>query len=132
LLSNLDIANLPKVKSISNLYGVNDRQTWIEDGFPSAKLFTKMYLDNTDAIDIPIVPMEFEKIENLPPSFVAGAGKDKLLRSSKIWAERISKQFNNVQFKVYEGADHGFFSSGKGSDELIDDILQFISNAEKS
>jgi acetyl esterase/lipase len=69
--------------------------------------------------------MEVAHIENLPPTFIVGA-KDKLLRSSKIWAERIGNQFKDVQFKIYEGADHGFFSFGKGCEELSDDMLAFF------
>lgn len=131
IVSDLNMDSLPKVKSVSNLYGVNDSKTWIEDGFPSAKLFTKMYLSNTNTPHIPIVPMEFKVFDHLPPTFIVGAGKDKLLRSSKIWAERIAKQFDQTQFKIYDGANHGFFSAGKGSDELSDDILHFINQANK-
>lgn len=131
LLDTLNINQMPKVKSVVDIFGVNDRQTWVEDGFPSAKLFVKVYVQNTTTPQIPIVPMEFEHIENLPPTFIVGAGNDKLLRSSKIWAERIGKQFTDVQFKIYEGAEHGFFSFGKGCDELLDDMLVFFKKYEK-
>ena len=129
-LTDIEIDGLPRIKSVSNCYGVNDRISWIEDGFPSAKLFSKMYFENTTDIHIPMTPMDFETITNLPATFIAGAGTDKLLRSSKIWAERTQKQFEHVQFKIYEGASHGFFSAGKGSDELIDDILSFINKVK--
>ena len=125
-LDTIDINNLPKIKTVVDIFGVNDRTSWVEDGFPSAKLFTKVYIQNTTTPQIPMVPMDFEHIENLPPTFVVGAGNDKLLRSSKIWAEHIGKKFKNVEFKVYEGADHGFFSFGKGCDELSDDMLNFF------
>lgn len=36
------------------------------------------------------------------------------------------KKFKDVEFKIYEGAAHGFFSFGKGSEELSDDMLLFI------
>lgn len=125
-LDTIDVNILPKIKTVIDLFGVNDRTTWVEDGFPSAKLFLKVYLQNTTTPDIPIVPMDFDNIENLPPTFIVGAGNDKLLRSSKIWAEHISKKFKNVEFKIYEGAAHGFFSFGKGCEELSDDMLNFF------
>lgn len=129
LLKALDtksVHDMPKIKSIVDIFGVNDRVSWVEDGFPSAKLFIKVYVQNTTTPNIPIVPMDFEHIENLPPTFIVGAGNDKLLRSSKIWAEHISKQFKDVRFKIYEGADHGFFSFGKGCEELLDNMLDFF------
>lgn len=125
-LGDIDINTLPKIKSVVDLYGVNDKITWIEDGFPSAKLFNKMYVENTTSPNIPLFPMDFKHIENLPPLFIVGAGNDKLLRSSKIWADTITKKFNEVTFKIYDGAEHGFFSFGKGFDELTDDMLQFF------
>jgi acetyl esterase/lipase len=126
ILHTVKADEMPKIKSVVDIFGVNDSITWVEDGFPSAKLFNKVYLHNTTTPHIPAIPMEVEHIENLPPTFIVGAGKDKLLRSSKIWAERIGKQFKDVEFKIYEGADHGFFSFGKGCDELSDDMLVFF------
>ena len=129
LLKQLDKTNindLPKIKSVVDIFGVNDRTSWMEDGFPSAKLFNKVYTENTTTPEIPMFPMDFVNIKNLPPLYIVGAGNDKLLRSSKIWAEHISKQFPNVEFKIYEGAAHGFFSFGKGSDELLVDMLNFF------
>jgi acetyl esterase/lipase len=96
LLSKLDAIDpntLPTIKTVVDLFGVNDRISWVEDGFPSAKLFTKVYIQNTTTPDIPMVPMDFETIETLPPTFIVGAGNDNLLRSSKIWAEHIGKKF---------------------------------------
>lgn len=126
ILDSTNFNDLPKIKSVVDIFGVNDRVSWIEDGFPSAKLFNRVYVENTETPNIPLFPMDFEHIKNLPPLFVVGAGEDKLLRSSKIWAEHIAKQFKDVEFKIYEGAAHGFFSFGKGSDELIVDMLNFF------
>lgn len=128
ILDSVSLNELPNVKSVVDIFGVNDRTSWVEDGFPSAKLFNKVYADNTSTPEIPIFPMEFKQIENLPPLFIVGAEKDKLLRSSKIWAEHISKSFKDIKFKIYEGADHGFFCFGKGFEELSDDMLTFFSN----
>jgi acetyl esterase/lipase len=130
-LDNIDINRLPEIQSVVDIFGVNDRITWVEDGFPGAKLFLKAYAgekagEQSFVSDIPVTPMDVGSIDNLPPAFIVGAGKDKLLRSSKIWAERIGKQFKEVHFKIYEGADHGFFSFGKGCDELSNDLLAYF------
>jgi len=130
-LDNIHISLLPTIKTVVNIYGINDRITWIEDGFPSAKLFLKAYagekaIETNFVSDIPITPMDFKNFENLPPTFIIGAEKDKLLNSSKIWAEHLSKKFNYIDLKIYEGANHGFFSFGKGCDELSDDMLIFF------
>ncbi|MDH4472737.1 MAG: alpha/beta hydrolase [Fluviicola sp.] len=126
MLDTVDVNDLPKIKSVVDIFGVNDRMSWIEDGFPSAKLFSKVYVENTATPNIPLFPMDFEHIENLPPLFVVGAGNDKLLRSSKIWAEHIGKKFKDIEFKIYDGAAHGFFSFGKGCEELSDDMIIFF------
>lgn len=130
-LDDVDINRLPEIKSVTDIYGVNDRITWIEDGFPGAKFFIEAYAGEKAGGDpfisaIPVTPMDFETIENLPPAFIACGGKDKLLRSSKIWAERIGKQFKDVHFKIYESAQHGFFCFGTGCDELSDDMLTYF------
>lgn len=70
--------------------------------------------------------MDISRLDNLPPTFIVGGGEDKLLRSSKIYAEHLRKNFDNVEFKIYDGANHGFFSFGKGCDELSDDMLNFF------
>jgi acetyl esterase/lipase len=129
----IDISLLPTIKSIVNIYGVNDRFVLLEDGFPNGKALLKAYgganAHEKDFVsEIPLTPMDMPPFDNLPPTFIVGAGKDKLLRSSIIYAEHLSKRFQNVVFKTYKDAIHGFFSFGKGSDELIDDILQFINN----
>lgn len=126
MLDTVNVNDLPKVKSIIDIFGVNDKTSWVEDGFPSAKLFNKVYVDNTSTPQIPVFPMDFDSIQVLPPTFIVGAGKDQLLRSSKIWNDHISKQHKDVQFKIYEGAAHGFFSFGKGCEELSDDMLSYF------
>ncbi len=136
LLEQLDTAadaqQMPKIKTVLPIYGVMDRISLIEDGFPSAKLFVRSYagakaVEKNFVSPVPVTPMDVPAFEHLPPVFIVGAGNDKLLRSSKIYAERLQKDNRNVEFKIYEGTDHGFFSFGKGSDELHHDILNFFS-----
>ncbi len=131
LVDSLDPALLPEAKSIVPMYAVLDRITWIEDGFPSAKTFLKSYagekaLDKNFTPLMPIVPMDIKHIERLPPTFIVGASKDKLLRSSQLYAEHLSRSFSQVDYKVYPGADHGFFSFGVQSDNLVNDVVNFL------
>jgi acetyl esterase len=122
---------LPGIVSIAPVYGVHDRITWLEDGFPSAKLFLQSYagaqaLQKDYKSAIAVTPMDLPDFANLPPTFVVGASKDKLLRSSQLFADHLRKRFDQVTYKVYEGADHGFFSFGKQCEALSDDLLQFF------
>jgi len=61
----------------------------------------------------------------LPRTFVVAGSKDKLARASKIWAELLQRRFSQVQYKVYAGADQGFFSFGTESVEPSDDVVRF-------
>jgi acetyl esterase/lipase len=130
-VDSIDPALLPAVKSIIPIYAPLDRTSWIEDGFPSAKTFLKSYagehaLNKNHIPRIPVTPMDIAGIETLPPTFIVGASKDKLLRSSQIYTEHLRQSFSHVEYKVYEGADHGFFSFGTKRDELGNDIANFL------
>jgi acetyl esterase/lipase len=126
----------PEVKKIANIYGINDRFSWIEDGFPGAALFLKSYA-GSEALNphfhpkIPITPVEFTEIHDLPPTFIIGGENDPLLRSSKLLAEYLSKFSTDIRFSIFEDAQHGFFCFGKGCEELSDDLLNFFLNKEK-
>ncbi|MCW1970703.1 MAG: alpha/beta hydrolase [Anaerolineae bacterium] len=134
LLSQFDPISrdlLPDVKSIVSLYGVLDRFTFQEDGFPSAPTFLKSYageaaLSKNHTPLLPVTPMDIKQIDYLPPTFIVGAGKDKLLRSSQMYAAHLRQHFSQVEYKVYDGADHGFFCFGAKSIELHDDLAQFL------
>ncbi len=127
----IDPSTLPTIHSITSLYGVMDRFTAIEDGFPSARLFLTAYagaaaLDAHRPPAIPFTPMDLGDFAALPRTFVVAGSKDKLARSSKAWVDHLRQRFTQVQYKVYDGADHGFFCFGKGSAELSDDVLRFL------
>lgn len=127
----IDPATLPDVCSITSLYGVLDRASWIEDGFPLARTYLSAYAGRTalaSSPDHPVTPMDFPVIQRLPPTFIVSGSKDKLARSSKICAERLLRDFPDVQHKVYQGANHGFFSLGRQRMELCQDILRFLAS----
>ncbi len=87
-------------------------------------------LGNTPGVPIPVMPMDFPAIEKLPPTFLVAGSKDKLLRSAKLYAEHLPKTCQQVDFTIYEGADHGFFNFGAKSDELGHGILNFLAKHE--
>jgi acetyl esterase/lipase len=130
-LDGIDPATLPTVISISSLYGVLDRTTWIADGFPGAGIFLKSYAGpGADAPDfkasVPVTPMDMPDFAHLPPTFIVGASQDKLLRSSETYSAHLRQRFQQVTYKVYPGAAHGFFNFGKQSDALGIDLLGFL------
>jgi acetyl esterase/lipase len=135
LVDPIDVKALPTIKSIVPLYGVHDRITFLEDKFPSGATFLKSYAgadahNKNFASAIPVTPMDLPTFTNLSPTFIVAASKDKLLRSSQIFAAHLAKSFDHVTYKVYEGADHGFFSFGKQCDALSDDLLAYFEQLE--
>ncbi|WP_158799256.1 alpha/beta hydrolase [Pedobacter sp. L105] len=130
VFDSIDAALLPEIKSIVPLYGVFDRVEWIKDGFPLSRLFFSFYAGEKALIKeyvppIPIAPMDLQSFENLPPVFIVVGSEDNLQRVSRIYAEHLRKQFNTIEFKIYEGGKHGFFSVGAGNKELINDLLNY-------
>ena len=50
-------------------------------------------------------------------------------RSSQVCADRFQQQSFNVEYKVYEGARHGFFTfNSPQSRQLVDDIQKFLAS----
>ena len=65
--------------------------------------------------------------DSLPPTFIVAGSKDRLARSSQVCADRLQQQSFNVEYKVYEGARHGFFTfNTPESRQLVDDIHEFL------
>lgn len=119
----------PKAASISSLYGVLDRLSWLGTGFPAARLFLMSYAgpgafeDEVDT-DHAVTPMDLD-FERLPPTFIAAAGKDKLAPSSLLAYEAL-KADHDVEYKLYDGAAHGFYTQGKQKEALQTDVADFI------
>ena len=120
----------PRVQSITSLYGVLDRLSWIEVGVPRSSLMLRSYAGEAAfALEVEprhaVTPMDLT-FDILAPTFIAAASKDQLARSSRICAEHL-EQFVDVRYKLYEGARHGFFTFNRPQSwELLDDILEFL------
>ncbi len=135
---------LPSVASVISLYGVLDRLSWLEAGFPSAALMLHSYagraaFESEVGPELAITPLDLAP-ESRPPAFLAAGSKDPLLESSRLASRRMSEPTTPdantngplVVFKEYSGEQHGFFNMGwrENSTLLKNDILSFIASVE--
>jgi acetyl esterase len=121
-----------KCHSVVSLYGVLDRFSWIEDGFPGAENMMESYagrgaFEPEVAAELAITPMDLE-FESAPPSLLTVGTKDPLLRSSRLFAERLAAGPGKVELREYPGEGHGFFNLGrsKSDAQMNADILAFL------
>lgn len=121
-----------RCRSVVSLYGVLDRLTWLQTGFPGADLMLECYagsgaFEEQVGPDLAITPMDLE-FETHPPSFLIAGEKDRLCESTQVCAARLASGSGVVTSKIYEGEIHGFFSMGwrPGYAELKLDVLAFL------
>lgn len=73
--------------------------------------FWKNYLrDDRDAEDPLVCPVRAE-LQNLPPAFLAAAGRDLLAEQSVEMADRLSAARVAVRLEIYRGASHSFLEA---------------------
>ena len=124
---------LPAIQSVVSIQGVLDRLTWIEDGFGPAPLMLRSYAGQAAlaaevAPHLSVTPMDLT-FDSLPPTFIVAGSKDRLARSSQICAERLRQQSFDVEYKLYEGARHGFYTfDSPESRRLSDDVREFLAS----
>ena len=124
---------VPAIQSVVSIQGVLDRLTWIEDGFGPASLMLRSYagrgaLAAEVAPHLSVTPMDLT-FASLPPTFIVAGSEDRLARSSQVCADRLQQQSFDVEYKVYEGARHGFFTFNTlESRQLVDDIHRFLAS----
>jgi acetyl esterase/lipase len=115
-----------------SLYGVLDRLTWIEDGFPGADSMLESYAGKgafeaevSEACAITPLDLEFRE---LPPSLLAVGTKDPLRRSSQLCADRLAAIGADFVHTEYPGEGHAFFNLGfsKSDAQLREDVLAFL------
>lgn len=119
-------------RSVVSLYGVLDRSSWIEDGFPGAPGMLEAYagkgaFEPEVEPGLAITPMDLS-FEAAPPSLLTVGTEDPLLRSSRIFAERLGKGPGKVVLREYPGEGHGFFNLGrsKSAARMNEEILAFL------
>lgn len=125
-----------RCSSVISLYGVLDRLSWIEDGFPGAEMMLENYggkaaLEPEVEPGLALTPMDLQ-FDSAPPSFLAVGTDDPLRRSSQIFADRLIAGPNKLVHREYPGEGHGFFSLGSTrSDGLLrEDVLAFLLSIE--
>jgi acetyl esterase len=118
--------------SVVSLYGVLDRLSWIEDGFPGAENMLESYggraaFEPEVGPELAITPLDLS-FESAPPSFLAVGTEDPLRRSSQIFADRLAAGAGKVVHKEYPGEGHGFFNLGrsKSDAQLCADVFEFL------
>jgi acetyl esterase/lipase len=123
---------LPRVLSVISLYGVLDRTSWIEHGFPGATLMLHSYagpgaFEAGVGPELAITPYDLP-LEGLPPCFMAIGTNDALAPSSRLLFERLSAVQPTPRIVEYAGEGHGFFNQDwrEGSHAVRRDILAFI------
>ncbi len=123
---------LPEIEKVVSIYGVMDRFTWLEHGFPAARLFMTCYggaaaYEREVRPDNCFTPLDLN-FELLPPIFVVAAGKDPLCESSQVFHQALASRGFPVRFALYPEERHGFFSMPwrKASHRVKRDILDFL------
>jgi acetyl esterase/lipase len=127
-----DPKKLPKVLSVTSIYGVLDRATMLRPNVPGGAALLAAYAGQ-DALkeavgpEHSITPMDL-KFERHPPCFIACGGDDPILPSSQIYAERLQKEGHRVVLTTYPKAFHGFFNFPEGEPKrnLRRDIVTFL------
>jgi acetyl esterase/lipase len=106
--------------------------SWIEDGFPGARNMMESYagkgaFEAEVGPELAITPMDLD-FDSAPPSLLTVGTEDPLLRSSRIFAERLGKVSDKVVLREYPGEGHGFFNLGrsKSDAQMNADILEFL------
>ena len=122
--------------SVVSLYGVLDRLSWIEDEFPGAEMMMESYAGKAAfeaevGPELAITPMDLD-FSIAPPSLLTVGSEDQLLRSSRLFAERLEERSAKVTLREYPGEGHGFFNLGrsKSAPQMDTDILDFLRSVD--
>ena len=72
--------------------------------------FGNNYLDESDYTNIYAAPMNYQKLNLVPPALVITAGFDPLRDEGKAYAETLQKNGVKVDYKEYPSLIHGFLN----------------------
>lgn len=123
--------------SVVSMWGVLDRLSMIEDGFPGSKNILECYggpraFEPEVGPDLAMTAMDLD-FDEAPPCFIGVGTKDPLRRSSQMFAERLAQGPGDVvEFVEYEGERHGFFLFGpsRSAPKLNADMLAFLERVD--
>ena len=72
--------------------------------------FGNNYLNESDHTNIYAAPMNYQKLNLLPPALIITAGFDPLRDEGKVYAETLKKNGVKVDYKEYPSLIHGFLN----------------------
>jgi len=72
--------------------------------------FGNNYLDESDYTNIYAAPMNYDKLDMVPPALIITAGFDPLRDEGKAYAEILQKNGVKVDYKEYPSLIHGFLN----------------------
>jgi len=75
--------------------------------------FFERYLPGGDTEDWRVSPMRAASLAGLPPMLVIGAEFDPLVDDCAAFAARVREEGGVVEYRMFEGVVHGFFTLGK-------------------
>jgi len=127
-----DPKSLPRVRSVTSLYGVLDRATCLESEFPGGAMVIEAYggaaclQAEVDAAHA-ITPMDLSFRKHPPCLLVCGA-RDPLLPSTELYAARLAREGHEHAVKIYADSTHAFFNFPEGiaKDTLQRDLAAFL------
>jgi len=139
LRANLDPAlrslELPEVRSVISLYGVLDRTSWLDHGFPGARLMLHCYggrgaFEPEVGPELALTPLDLE-FDHYPRCLIAAGTRDPLMPSSKLAYERLQGLGGDVRMTLYDDEQHGFFNMSwrDASQRLRADVVTFLGEA---
>jgi acetyl esterase/lipase len=133
--------HLPKVESIVNIYGINDRDSLVRIPLGGRWLLKKWLLSPDLDIHSPLTPkttatpMDFLNLAkdrnwqvNLPPTLLVTSNFD-ILNSSALRFYHKWKESQPLTVKTYQREFHGFLSLywRKNTIQCYKDIMEFVS-----
>ena len=108
----------PVVGYNSETKSYQDNETTKPLSAEGMKWFYKYYLNTPDEGNNPRVNLlQVKDVSGIPPATIIAAEIDPLLTEGKEYADKLEKAGVKVQYKVYSGVTHEFFSMGAVIDE---------------
>lgn len=128
----------PEIASVVSLYGVLDRLSWLERGFPFARLMLQSYggaagLEPRVGPELALTPVDLSPTAG-PPTWIGYGDADPLAESSRMGAAHLERAGIATESVCYPGQGHGFFNfpNRPESQQLRADVLGFLADVESS
>ncbi len=126
----------PEIASVVSIYGVLDRLSWLQHGFPMARLMMRSYggpaaLEPEVGPELAITPLDLE-IRGGPPMWIAYGDRDQLAEASRLGAAHLGRGGVRTHLECHPGQGHGFFNFAKRpeSQRLRADIARFLAEVD--